>query len=86
MNITIELTPEQKSALDSLTDDFNIDRNDNEKLDNSQYLQLVLLGIINDKVKSNFETAAKELVESSRQLPYEIRLQLINDVKSKINN
>jgi len=82
MNITITLDTEQTGALDDLLADYNKKRD--EPVTAEVYLVTVLTGLINDKVKRNFETTAGALVAAAKSLPYEARLQLIADVQAKL--
>lgn len=82
MNITITLDTEQDAALNDMLADFN---NGKENPVTSEvYLQGVLMGCINDKVKQNFQASAKNLIEMAETAPYEQRLALIDLVQSQL--
>lgn len=83
MNLTITLNTEETGALTDLVEAYN--RNREEPVSPQVYLQTVLLGIINDKVKTNFEAAASQLVAAAKSVPYEQRLELIALVQSKLS-
>lgn len=83
MNISINLDLEQENALADLLNSYNNNRE--IPLSSEEYLQTVLIGVINDKVKSNFKETADTLVAAAKSVPYEQRLELIALVQSKLN-
>jgi len=82
MNISITLNEEQTNALKDLVDAFNT--NKPSPVSSTEYLQTILIGIINDKVKSNFKKSADSLVSGAESLSYSDRLELIALVQSKL--
>jgi hypothetical protein len=84
MNISITLNTEQQGALDGLLADYNATRD--TPVTEEIYLQTVLLGIVNDKVAKNFESTASALVSAAKSMPYEARLQLIQEVQTKLQS
>ncbi len=82
MNLSITLNTEQAAALDDLLASHSADLD--APVSAEAYLQTVLLGIIDDKVSQRFEATAANLVNASRQLPYESRIALIAQVQAAI--
>jgi len=82
MNLSITLNTEQAAALDDLLVSHNAGLD--APVSAEAYLQTVLLGIIDDKVSQLFEATAANLVNASRQLPYESRIALIAQVQAAI--
>jgi hypothetical protein len=82
MNLSITLNTEQAAALDDLLASHNAGLD--APVSAEAYLQAVLLGIIDDKVSQRFEATAANLVNASRQLPYESRIALIAQVQAAI--
>jgi hypothetical protein len=82
MNLSITLNTEQTAALDDLLASHNAGLD--APVSAEAYLQTVLLGIIDDKVSQRFEATAANLVNASRQLPYESRIALIAQVQAAI--
>jgi hypothetical protein len=82
MNLSITLNTEQAAALDDLLASHNAGLD--APVSAEAYLQTVLLGIIDDKVSQRFEATAANLVNASRQLPYESRIALIAQVQAAI--
>ena len=82
MNIVITLNTEQTAALDDLLASHNAGLDAPASAES--YLQTVLLGIIDDKVLQRFEATASNLVNASKQLPYESRIALIAQVQAAI--
>jgi hypothetical protein len=82
MNLSITLNTEQAAALDDLLASHNAGVD--APVSAEAYLQTVLLGIIDDKVSQRFEATAANLVNASRQLPYESRIALIAQVQAAI--
>ena len=84
MNISITLSTEQTAALDDLLASHN------ESLESPAsaevYLAAVLMGIIDHKVDRRFEATASNLVNASKQLPYESRIALIAQVQAAIES
>lgn len=82
MNISVTLNAEQIAALDDLLAGYNANRD--TPVTATVYLETVLTGIINDKVKQRFDATATALVNATRQLPYETRQALIAQVQSAV--
>jgi hypothetical protein len=82
MNLSITLNTEQAAALDDLLASHTAGLD--APVSAEAYLQTVLLGIIDDKVSQRFEATAANLVNASRQLPYESRIALIAQVQAAI--
>ena len=82
MNLSITLDTEQTAALDELLAAYNVNRD--APVSAVVYLETVLTGIINDKVQRKFDAAAAELVSMAKSAPYEARLALMADLKSKL--
>lgn len=82
MNISITLDTEQTAVLDDMLADFNNGKAN--PVTSEIYLQEVLMGCINDKVKQNFQASAKNLIEMAEAAPYEQRLALIELVQSQL--
>jgi hypothetical protein len=82
MNLSITLNTEQAAALDDLLASHNAGLD--APVSAEAYLQTVLLGIIDDKVSQRFEATAANLVNASRQLPYESRIALIAQVQAAL--
>jgi hypothetical protein len=82
MTLSLTLDAEQTAALDDMLADFN--RHRDEPLTAKAYLETVLAGCINDRVRVNFETAAQSLVAAAKSAPYEQRLALIALVQSQL--
>lgn len=80
MNISITLDTEQTAALDDMLADFNNGKAN--PVTSEIYLQEILMGCINNKVKQNFQASAKNLIEMAA--PYEQRLALIDLVQSQL--
>jgi len=84
MNLSIALNAEQTAALDDLLAGYNATRQ--EPVTATAYLETVLTGIIDDKVKRRFDDTAAALVNATRQLPYEQRQALIAQVQSAVKS
>jgi hypothetical protein len=82
MNLSVTLNTEQAAALDDLLASHNAGLD--APVSAEAYLQTVLLGIIDDKVSQRFEATAANLVNASRQLPYESRIALIAQVQAAL--
>jgi hypothetical protein len=82
MNISITLNTEQAAALDELLASYNASLE--SPVSAEVYLEAVLTGIIDDKVERRFEATASNLVNASKQLPYESRIALIAQVQAAI--
>ena len=82
MNISINLDTEQTAALNDMLTAFNNGKE--SPVTSTVYLQEVLMGCINDKVKQNFQASAKNLIEMAESAPYEQRLALIELVQSQL--
>lgn len=82
MNISITLDTEQQSALAGLVANYNENRD--TPVTETEYLQAVLMGTINDQVRRNFETAANALVAAAKAAPYDKRMALIALVQSEL--
>ncbi len=82
MNISITLDTEQTAALDDMLADFNNGKAN--PVTSEIYLQEILMGCINNKVKQNFQASAKNLIEMAEAAPYEQRLALIELVQSQL--
>jgi hypothetical protein len=82
MNISITLNTEQAAALDELLESYNASLE--SPVSAEVYLEAVLTGIIDDKVERRFEATASNLVNASKQLPYESRIALIAQVQAAI--
>ena len=82
MNLSITLNTEQTAALDELLASHNAGLD--APVSAESYLQTVLLGIIDDKVSQRFEATAANLVNASRQLPYDSRIALIAQVQAAL--
>lgn len=82
MNISITLDTEQTAALDDMLADFNNGKAN--PVTSEIYLQEILMGCINNKVKQNFQASAKNLIEMAEAAPYEQRLALIDLVQSQL--
>ena len=80
MNISITLDTEQTAALDDMLADFNNGKAN--PVTSEIYLQEILMGCINNKVKQNFQASAKNLIEMAAI--YEQRLALIELVQSQL--
>lgn len=82
MNLSITLNTEQTAALDDLVAGYNT--NQQVPVTSQVYLETVLAGIINDKVKQRFDATATELVSAARQLSYESCQALIAQVQAAV--
>ena len=82
MNISITLNTEQTAALDDLLASHN--ESLQSPVSAEVYLAAVLMGIIDHKVDRRFEATASNLVNASKQLPYESRIALIAQVQAAI--
>lgn len=83
MNISINLDEEQTGALDGLVADYNASRE--APVTAGEYLQTVVIGIVNDRVKRNFESVASALVAAAKSAPYAKRQALIATVQSELS-
>lgn len=84
MNLSITLNAEQTAALDDLVAEYNTGKLEAAQPTSQVYLETVIVGIINDKVKQKLNTTASQLVEAARKLPYENRLALISQAQAAV--
>ena len=82
MNITITLNAEQQGALDDLVAAYNANRD--EPVTATAYLQTVLLDIVDNRVRRNYDDAVERLKAAAKTLPYEQRNSLIAQVESAV--
>ena len=83
MQLELTLDAEQLSALDDLLADYNAGRS--EPLTAKVYLETVVIGLVDERVKRNFEAVASALVSAAKSAPYEKRLELIELVQSTLS-
>ena len=73
MNIT--LNTEQQAALDSLK--ANHKKHTNLDLTDEEYVNTVMLGLINEEAARLFDGATRRIVELFRPKPFEERLEIM---------
>lgn len=77
-----QLNAEQEAALQALTDRHNASAG--TSLSPNEYLDLVILGVINAEVDAAFARAVTRLSAAAATLSYEQRLALIAQVESSM--
>lgn len=93
MNLLITLNTEQQAAAGALLEEYNNtlksrlteEEFEEQKLSESQYFETIINNIVNDKVELLFKNSAQRLVDASKNLPYEARIDLIKEVEGKLS-
>lgn len=83
MQLELTFDAEQLSALDNIVADYNASRE--QPLTAKVYLETVVAGIVDERVKRNFEAVASALVSAAKSAPYEKRLELIATVQAALS-
>lgn len=82
MTITIELNPEQQSALDAVVADNN--SSNGENLTAEQFLQRSLQAQIDAYTKAAFDSTVRRLAEAVAPLPFDARQAIIAQIESNL--
>lgn len=83
MNLELTLNAEQLSALDDMVADYNAGRQN--PVTAKAYLETVVTGLVDERVRQNFKAVADSLVEAAKSAPLEKRLQLIATVQTALS-
>jgi hypothetical protein len=80
MTITTSITldAEQQAALEDLRSEYD------PAATNDEYLAEVLRGAIQSRVEANYRAALDRIGAAAKNLPFEQRLQLIQQIESQI--
>ncbi len=84
MNILNNLTPLQQSALQALTDAYNVQAKTN--LTDQEFTELNMLNQIDSKVKADFQATAAQLVTQASDLSDDKLSVVIPQIQSIIAN
>jgi hypothetical protein len=77
-SVDIELDDEYDAALEGLRSDYD------PELTAQQYLAVVLRGAIAGRVAANYSAALSRIGEAAKALPFEARVQLIQQIESQL--
>ena len=80
MNFT--LNTEQQAALNSLKESHKLQTGLN--LTDDEYINTVMLGIINDETKRLFDAAVQRLATAAASMPYDARMSIVAQVESQV--
>lgn len=82
MNLELTFDAEQLSALDDMVEGYNAGREN--PVTAKAYLETVVTGLVDERVRRNFEAVASALVSAAKSAPYEKRLELIAAVQAAL--
>jgi hypothetical protein len=78
-SVDIELDDEYDAALEGLRSDYD------PQLTAEEYLAEVLRGAIGGRVTANYNAALSHIGEAAKALPFEARVQLMQQIESQLN-